>query len=471
MAYSVDKIHSSEKVVEGKFTASTGSVNPYTRGLIFENDEIVSSSFGFSPSYTPTLEQIADLCAFNTDITTCFEGPLVKLWWDSDQVHHLSTTNKLDCTNSYWGNKDERFGDLFYKNGGEKFLNECQQRQLTHHFMIMTPSLMVTSDIDLKDNDCMVVYLGSMSKKGYYSNIERNEQIFYYQSFNTIPTKDVLNGKILYPYAWKTDDVNYYFNFIQQILKHGYNGSQHAMEPLSQDEKFIGVDSSVISSYFGSPVIMRTPQGIVKFVPESYEKKCNIIGNSPNIKLLVYKLMDACRTKQDAVLEYFEKYDFLFVPDWEFLDSLKESDNVKISIIQKYRSLGTVGFMDAKNPRNSDARERNMMLILLLCLPQCKANEAIDAYKNYIECQTKLKDFISINLTKIVEGKYDETIENEKVIARLKDMCVRSFEYAKKNNKNTEGYNKRLQFSLKGLINNEHGASLYKINKAISKFI
>jgi len=469
MAYTVEQIDTSEKVVDGRFTGSTGAKNQFTRGMIFEGGDIVSTSFGYSPAFTPTNEQLIVGTNVGTEITTCFEGPLVKLWWDSEGKEHLSTTNKLDCRNSHWGNKEEKFGELFYNNGGMKFLEDCKDRELTHHFMIMTPSLMVTSEINLKDNDCMIVYLGSMSKQGYFSNIEFSEDVFYRQVVNSIPQKEELGGKILFPFIWKVDNVAYYANFIKQILTYGYDHNPTIVEELTQDEKFIGVDRRVIDSYFGAPVIIRTEQGIIKYIPSSYQKKCDILGNSPNINLLVFKMMDSCRPKQDAVLEYFENNDFLFVPEWDFLDSLKSSKNAKFDIIKKYRELGTVGFMDAKNYKNNDTRERNLLLVLLLCLPQSKVGEAIDGYKNYIACQNKIRDFISGNLTKIVEGKYDESLQNEKVIKRLKDICARSSCYALKGGQQT--YNQKLQFSLKGLLTNEHGASLYKINKAISKFI
>ena len=152
MAYTVEQIDTSEKVVDGRFTGSTGAKDPFTRGLIFEDEAIVSASFGYSPAYTPSNEQLVMGTNLGTQITTCFEGPLVKLWWDSEGKEHLSTTNKLDCRNSHWGNKEEKFGELFYNNGGTKFLQDCKDRELTHHFMIMTPSLMVTSELNLKDN-------------------------------------------------------------------------------------------------------------------------------------------------------------------------------------------------------------------------------------------------------------------------------------------------------------------------------
>ena len=77
--------------------------------------------------------------------------------------------------------------------------------------------------------------------------------------------------------------------------------------------------------------------------------------------------MDNCRPKKDLVMEYFEKYDFFFVPSLTFIKDLKTSDNPKRDIIMKYRELGTIGFMDAKNPKTTRCRERNLMMVLLLC--------------------------------------------------------------------------------------------------------
>jgi len=472
MSYTIEQIDSSEKVEDGKFTGSTGLKNPSSRGLIFEEENVVSVSFGYSPAYTPTDEQLTMNTNTGTEITTCFEGPLVKLWWDSEGNEHLSTTNKLDCYFSYWGNKEEKFGELFYCNGGLKFFKECKDRNLTHHFMIMTPALMVTSELNLRDNKCMVIYLGSMSKDGFFSNIDFTEDVFYKQVFNTIPLKEELGGKVLYPYVWKVDDVPYYINFIKQVLSCGYEHNTAIVDALTQDEKFKGVDKRVIDSYFGSPVIIRSDSGILKYTSSSYDKKCSILGNSPNIKLQVYNLMDDARPKKDIVLEYFEKYDFLFVPDQDFLNNLKNSENVKSDIISKYRELGTVGFMDAKNPRNNDTRERNLLLVLLLCLPQCKAKIAIESYQDYLVARNNIKNFVKLNLRKIIEGKYDEPFgENSKAIRRLKDISSRSLDYTRENGKGHESFTEKLEFSLKGLTANERGASLYKINKVLNKFI
>ena len=468
--YSIHDIASEERITDGDYTLCNGNVNPELRGLIFKGDNLVSHSFGYSPSYTPTEAEIVEMCKSDTEITTCFEGPLVKLWWDDAGVH-LSTTNKLDCMKSYWGNKEERFGDLFYANGGQAFVDNCENRQDTHHFMIMTPSLMVTSELDIRDNECMVVYLGSMSLDRNYTNIEFSDTVFYKQQFNVIPSKDELNSRILYPHTWKIDDENYYTKFVNQILEHGYSSSSIISSELTMDEKFRGVDANVIKSYFGSPIIIRSNQGITKFVPPSYEKKCSILGNSPNIKLLVYGLMDHCRPKKDIAIEYFEKFDFLFVPSVEFMESLKDSTNVKETIIKEYKENGSIGFNVARSPEYHQARQRNLMLVLLLCLPQSKARAALDAYNDYLAFNKSLKKFIVAQTKNIIEGKHDEMLKNDRVINRLKDMGARSSDYASKNANETFSYNARLMYSVEGLVNNERGASLYKIDKATKEIM
>lgn len=498
MTYNLNQFDASETVSDGKFTGILGITDPCTRGLIFENDELVSVSFGYSPCLTWDSETVFERVWKADEVTSCFEGPLVKVWWDSEEQVHLSTTNKLDCTNSYWGNKEERFGPLFYNNGGTKFLEKVKPSDLTHHFMIMTNSLLVTSDIDLKDNDCVVVYLGSVSKDSRYLNLEMDVDIFFHQLFDSIPQKEQLEGRILYPHVWKiqsnlrstygeylssvssdqglstTDKevltdlsleaLQSYRDYLTRVLTHSDNSTMY-LDPLTEEEEMRGVDLGTLQTYLGSPVIVRGDGEIVKIVPPSYEKKCNILGNSPNIALRVFTLMSACRPKSVNVIEYFETYDFLFVPTPEFLEKLEASSNVKKDIIDEYRRLGSTGFMNAKEHRNIEMRERNLMMVLLLCFPQCKAKKALLAYKDYLETKRVLKNYIRRNLDDIIEGKKDESLKDLRVIGRVKDMALRSKSYAQMN----QPFGKSLEYSLTGLIENELGASLYRIHKALTK--
>jgi len=467
------QIDSSERIIDGKFIASTGAVNSNTRGLIFEDENIISASFGHSPCHTATLEDLKTMFQTGDQITMCFEGPLVKLWWDSEDNHHLSTTNKIDCRNSYWGNKDEKFGKLFYENGGQRFIDHCTNHQQTHHFMIMTPTLITTIDFDLQDNDCVIVYLGAVSRDFHYDNVPCDVDSFVklfveQRNFIEIPDKKTIAGRIMYPYALSVNhSPENYADTVDSMLNRGK--FTDALRPLTMDEKYRGVDMKVIQSYTGAPVIVRSINFIRKLVPLSYGKKCEILGNSPNIKLLVFRLMDACRPKKDMVLEYFENYDFLFVPTWEFIEGLESSKTPKLDILNKYRELGTVGFMDAKSPLGNTAREYNLLMVLFLCLPESKIVEGILAYKQYTNSKKILKLFILRNLKMIRQGKFDDTFEDRRATDRLLDICALSDEYARKNCKQRD-YKEVLEFSLNGLINNERGASLYKIDKAITKF-
>ena len=466
-----------ETITDGQFTASTGIVNQDTRGQIIENvdgeNKVVSLSFGFTPEIVPIEEDFRRIGS-EDKISNCFEGPLVKLWWDSEGNHHLSTTNRINCENSYWGNREEKFGPLFYENGGQKFIDWERKYEwgATHHFMIMTNDLKVTTEIDLQDNECVVVYLGSMDNElGDFKMMTFNTEIFTQQLYSEIPKKEHMKDNILYPRVITTVVDPMLVGKMMQTLAFGFNkDSTEIFQNLTEDEKMRGVDMRLIKSYFGSPMIVRNDFGITKFIPEGYPKKYEILGNSPNIKLLVFNLMDSCRPKRDLVMEYFENYDFFFVPSLNFIKDLKTSDNPKRDIIMKYREYGTIGFMDAKNPMTTRCRERNLMMVLMLCLPESKIPKAIEGYESFLACQEKLRDFIKINLGKLVEGKYDSVLENQKVIFRIKDMCTRSDDYARKNSSvHTNDYRKKLDFSLNGLVQNERGGSLYKIDKALQK--
>lgn len=479
--------HPDETVTLGdRFRGSTGAINPHTRGIIVETndglDKIVSVSFGHTPEIFPNGDTWDNITP-ETSFGFCYEGPLVKLWWDLDGEHHLSTTNKLDCRNSYWGNKDQRFGELFYKNGGENFIEQCSEnKNLTHHFMVLTKDLAVTTDLVLR-NDCYLVYLGSMDRLDYtFSTIDYDTDIFQY---DTRPFDRTCNGpigdigfinleasdKIVYPRCINLDCHNDNTIVVNDILCYGIHNkymTSQIFAPLTEDERLRGVDMRLIRSYFGEPVIARNSFGITKFLPEGYLKKCEILGNSPNIKLLVYNLMDDCRPKRDITLEYFNKYDFLFVPNMDFIKYLKNPEYcVKEEIIKKYRVLGTIGYMDAKNFKTTRCRERNLMMVLLLCLPQSKAKEAIEAYEEFLQTQEKLIKFIATNIDKVFNGKYDDMIKNPKVMVRLKDICGRSSEYASKNS-NSLDYKDKFSFSLKGLVHNERGSSLYRINRELN---
>ena len=54
------------------------------------------------------------------------EGPFFRVWKDREDVLHFSTRKQVDADNSFWGNKQKKFKDLFLDNGGREFLESVE---------------------------------------------------------------------------------------------------------------------------------------------------------------------------------------------------------------------------------------------------------------------------------------------------------------------------------------------------------
>ena len=479
MAFTFEQIDSSERFSTGEyeedgvkkdlFVCSSGTVNPTSRGLIFEKKKLISHSFG--NSFTKQYKNKEDFKQFvekfkNPTFTDCFEGPLVKLWYDSENKRHLSTTNNMNCENSFWGNREERFGRLFKDNGGDLFEENIDQKdlkELTHHFMIMTNNLFVTLDYNINPNPCVLVYLGSVTKEGEFKFLE-NDKVFSTLNF---PTKDI-EGKIFRP-SEKNEII-----YAIQTLENGSNPYYVKLNsPLTQEEKDVGVDLNLIRSFTGKPMILRTHNEIHKILPYGHQKKLDIIGQiNPNISYTIFTLLESCRPKKDAVIDYFEKYDFLFATDMGYFTYLATVYDQKYDILNTYRVRGTDGYDEAKRVSNYHLREFNLIMLLILSIAWSKSKIVIYEYLSYIRFKLRLIDFIVNNRQKIVDDKLSinsETCKEDKrlechsrALERIRDMATRSYDYAKKS---SGSFNQNLKYSLSGFVNNERGASLYKIKK------
>ena len=470
--------HPEETLNLDNFTGSNGSVNPETKGHITEvvdgKTHNVSKSFQSTSELVPTDDNYSAITE-TTCVTPCFEGPMVKLWKDLSGNVHLSTNNNLDCTNSFWGNKEERFGELFHTNGGALFTERFATNTHTHHFMVVTRSLMNTSEIQLGDNKCVLVYLGSVNHESEFSMLAPDTDVFVQQeSYYNIPSKEIMANRVLYPYISSTgNDVNLLLK-IYNVLSYGLNPAINDMfQKLSVDEQNRGVSLETVKTYFGNPMIVRNQSSITKFLPVGYHKKCSIIGNNPNIRYRVYRLMDYCVAKKDSVDTYFNEFDYIFAPTVDFLKSLITSPNIKHDIVMEYRKTGSGNH----NKTNVAERERNLLVLLILSLPEGKGPTAIHSYLNYLSAQSRLKRFVTSNKHHISVGKTkDILLANPSsvhvdmdtlihIAKRITDIYTNVHKFAAKEH----GYMSRFKSSLRGLVSNEYGASLYKIEKVIGK--
>lgn len=468
--------HPDETLKLDTFTGSNGSVNIETKGhiteLVGEKQHTVSKSFKHTSELVPTDNDYSSITD-SVCVSTCFEGPMVKVWKDLSGNVHLSTNNKLDCTNSFWGNKEERFGELFYSNGGTLFTERYATNTVTHHFMVVTRSLMNTSEIQIGDNDCVVVYLGSVDHQNEISMLEPVPDVFVKQENHYhIPSKESMANRVLYPYISSIgNDVNLLLK-IYHVLSYGLNPLINDMfSKLSVDEQGRGVSLETIKTYFGNPMILRNNSSITKFLPIGYHKKCSIIGNNPNIRYRVYRLMDHCIAKKDSVTAYYNDFDYIFAPTVDFLKTLITSPNIKRDIVMEYRKTGS-----GNHTKTSvSERERNLLVLLILSLPENKGPIAIHSYLNYLSVQSRLMRFITSNKHHISLGKTkDLLLANpssarvdmdtlDRIVKRITDIYTNTHAFAVKEH----GYMRRFKSSLRSLISNEYGASLYKIERVI----
>lgn len=469
--------HPDETLTLGNFTGSNGSVNVDTRGhiteLVDETQQTVSRSFQATSELVPTDDNYSAITE-TTYVTSCFEGPMIKVWKDLSGNVHLSTNNNLDCTNSFWGNKEERFGALFNSNGGTLF-TERYANTHTHHFMVVTRSLMNTSEIQLGDNKCVVVYLGTINHESEFSMLAPETDVFAQQeSYYDIPSKEKMAGRVLYPYvSTAANDVSLILK-INHILSYGLNSSVNEMfMKLSVDEQGRGVSLETIKTYFGNPMIVRNESNITKFLPVGYHKKCSIIGNNPNIRYQVYRLMDHCVAKKDIVNTYFNEFDYIFAPTVDFLKTLITSPNIKRDIVMEFRKTGSGN----ETKTSVSERERNLLVLLILSLPEDKGSIAIHSYLNYLSVQARLMRFVTANKHHISVGKTKELLlanpssayvdmdTIDRIVKRIIDIHTNAHTFAIKE----QGYMRRFKSSLRNLISNEYGTSLYKIEKVIGK--
>lgn len=453
--FHLDQIEVSHKSLseDGKFTIIREGP---LKGNIYDNDsKIVSSSFTnceetkykkseFELSYLVQKEHQP-----NNYFTPYYEGPHVKVWFDDSGELRFSNDNKIDCKNSFWGNKEEKFWDLFYNNGGEKFIkkfpDEMKKIGLTHHFMIVNKNLLITSRVDLRDNDTIIVYLGTTLLDGKILEITSiDTEVYFYNPdrSNVFPLKEELQGRIMLPTKITFDEA-------VNVLTNGFGNTNY--------ETFIQDD--IIK---GECVIWRDGVNkIIKFTPENYELRTLIAGSTPNVKSRLFTLLDSARKKED--------YESTF-PIIGCLDSSKlKLIHANEKIMTTFGVNLFIGKEKLFNINSLEDRMNNILVLCILCCPLTKINTFIDSWFEYNECKDKIIKFIKSHSQDLRNDKYDERLKDfhQKALLRLKDLAKVSKIYA--NNKNNGlDYESRMIKSLKGLVCNEYGPSLYRINKAVN---
>jgi hypothetical protein len=442
-----DKVYSEDK----NLVLIKGIENPKLKGCVFNTntDEMVAASFMDveTVEYQPeTFKSYFNQESQNT-LGMCYEGPLVIIRFDENGKTHFYNTKRHDCTGSFWGDKEEKFGEIFLKYGGQKFLDNVDKIPfIAHHFMLMTPSLLTTSRVDFRDNQGLVVYLGSVSLDGTILNpSEISPETFYYHKItgnDFLPNKEEVNERILIPSRLTYEGAVH-------ILENGYHNYQMSGKLNKTD-------------FCGECVILRiNNRKIIKFVPKCHEIRNFIAGTTPNIKNRLYTILELSKDLE-RYTELFPKAGCL---EKECIEAIRQTPcyettkNVE-TFLDRFDNYSETRITDRMN---------NIFLVCLMSCPLTKVNLYIDAWFSYLTIKDNVIKFIKEKNAKIRNGNYDECLSqfHNKALNRIKDIAKVSKEYAT-TEKNGHTYASKLEYSIKGMVRNEFGPSLYRIEKALS---
>lgn len=430
---------------ETKFRLNVGDEVEKQKGQItnVKTGKLESVSFGKTYEYSYISDaDLMQLCnSFkNYYFTHCFEGPLVKVWYDSDGERHFSSQRRIDCSNSFWGDKTKRFGELFTKHGGQCFEKNCSKTpNLTHHFMIIEPSLMVTTRVDIFDNECVIVYLGTVDLEGKRTMMEYDDSVFY-QSKNFV-RKEYLCNKILYP-------KNIIVEEAIQLLKY-------------KSER----------PYFNENVMLFGDDTIYKIKHERSEFRECLAGSTPNLKNRLYTLLDDANAD---LSDYSDMYSFIGAPTDQELILFKSMSICAIENYTKniiYARLNNDDFITHKDAMMN--RKRNIFLSMLLNTPIVKSYKLIGYWFDYINVRDKIATAIikhnrpTLNFTKL-DNDDQLVFFNKRAVERLQNLSSTCKNYAHET-KNKRPFMYNLKYSLYGLLSKEYGCSLYRIEKCLTQ--
>ena len=448
----IDTISVEDKVFneDNSLVLIKGKENPKLKGSVFrtENQEIISTSFSDVDviEYTPEIFNSYFTPENKNILTICYEGPLIMVRFDNPEEYQIYNNSRHDCTGSFWGNKEEKFGDLFLENGGQKFIDTVDRIPgIAHHFMLMTPSLLTTTRIDFRNNQCIVVYLGSVSLDGTILNPSTfSPEIYYYHEIkgtNFLPTREELNGKILVPSRLTPEGAHH-------ILTNGFDSNSFSGK----------LDNSFFN---GECIIMRiNNRKIIKFTPKCYNLRNKIAGSTPNVKNRLYTILEEAKN----IDEYKDSY--------PLIGSLENESYYTIKLEPKQNTTKNIEILIENNnkyvEKNVSDRMNNIVLVCILSCPLTKIDLYIQGWFDYNNSKNVITKFVKEKNVNLRNGKYDEVLTqfHKRALQRLKDMAKVSKEYATME-KNGHTYVSKMEFSIRGLVGNEFGPSLYRIEKAI----
>lgn len=381
-----------------------------------------------------------------------FEGPFIRVWKDKEDKLHFSTRKQIDADNSFWGNKEKKFKDLFLDNGGKEFLELIDfPTGIINCFSVMDQEFITRSRIDMRNNETVIGYIYSTDLQGnIIENTDFDSRVFYRHipenMSDLLPTKEELSGKILLPINMDAETSMY-------ILENGYS--------LTPRQPLLGHNDQ-ICKFEGECVIARNGNTVIKIYPEvEYNIRDLVAGNKNNRLNILFLNMDHVNDE-----DKYNKYLEIGIFDISILSDC-DPRNVSEVLYNFFMNKKQSGINDYQRD-NINHRRLNILANFLLFCPLPQVTNFINYWREYQNCRSIISKFLKDHNGSVVNGKYHERLDqyHQRAHSRMKDLALRAKNYA--SNKKVKGpYHVKVLEKLDSLLENEYGSSLYRIRKAV----
>ena len=384
MVFHPDEIPVDMRKEEDIYTIITGGEGIGSIYITSENKKIVSGlpvSDEMSVKNSDDFSKILPSDSESYFLTPCVEGTVVKIWFSQDDegnyIPMFSGTKKVFYEESFWGNRDKKFGKLFRENGGDMFLESLSDDEktegLSYYFIIMDRSLVITSRINMLDNETIIFFIGAVDIAGNISMPDEfDDSVFYQHNERTsvIPTAEIRGGRILVPTVFSPEEAF-------SVLTHGYDVHNYPVEIVPR------------SYYMGESVILRHGNHITKITPPCHEIRKMICGDSPNLKYVLYCLMDKAKNE----IQYKNTYIQLGCLTKQQLLEIREIEDKTEVTERALYYLSQNKEIPYKSSCEIDRRANILTHCILFC-PLHKIDSYIDSYIDYISCRFFIQKFI-----------------------------------------------------------------------------
>ena len=385
-----------------------------------------------------------------------YQGTHVKVW-KHDEKWMISTFNNPEASNSHYMNPKEKCGHLFDKFGGMYFKDNVNHvENNTHHFILVTKSLTVTSKIqDLYNNECVIVYIGSTDINGLRYELKFDNKIFFYNSEGKFLSAEIVKKRIYYP----TDITEQYAGHIYDPFKNSTS-----------------INKNLVEDFYGENIMVINSDGsITKCIHPSYDKRYESLGGT----CLKKKVWDDFYTCKSCYKKEFNQKFNVGVPDeyaLSFIETLSKTNDYNISLATFYSN-----HISLKKTLNSvNDKFLSVLMYYILSVPREKVIYIIEYYKEYFSFKKELSTFIKTKGNLVANKNYinlfnkdkieseQEFIDNfvkinDKALRRISDIYIRA-----RPERNQIGYNIVFNNNLENFIYRE--INIYKIHKTL-KFI